>query len=304
MMYDLIIIGAGPAGLSAAVYAARKQLKTLLISKDVGGQMNWTMGIENYLGYQFVTAPELISKFQEQVKQFPIDQKIGEKITSVALIENGFETTSESGDKYQSLAVVFATGKQSRRLGVPGEIEYTGKGVTYCSICDGPLFAGVPVAIIGGGNSAVQAALDMVKIAKNVTVISLTKLNADPILANKLLQEKNLDIYIEYRVTKIEGQQFVTKLEFEDIKSKKIREINVGGIFVEIGLNPSSEAVKDLVKLNDTGEIPVTCNGDTGVPGFFAAGDVTDVPEKQILIAAGEGAKAALRAHRYIQRIT
>ncbi len=303
-MYDLMIIGAGPAGLSAAVYAARKQLKTLLISKDVGGQMNWTMGIENYLGYQFVTAPELITKFQEQVKQFPIDQKIGETITKVALIENGFEMTSESGELFQSRAVLFATGKQSKRLGVPGEIEYTGKGVTYCSICDGPLFAGLSVAVIGGGNSAVQAALDMAKIASHVTVISLTKLTADPILSNKLLQEKIVDIYIEYRVTKIEGEQFVKRIEFEDIKSKKIRTLDVGGVFVEIGLTPNSEAVKDIVKLNTTGEIPVTCTGDTGVPGLFAAGDVTDVPEKQILIAAGEGAKAALRAHRYLQRIS
>ena len=304
IMYELMIIGAGPAGLSAAVYAARKQLNTLLLSSDIGGQINWTMGIENYLGYQFITATELITKFHEQINQFPIDQKTSEKVVSVSQIEDGFEATTESGEKYRARVVVFATGKKSRRLEVPGETEFTGKGVTYCSICDGPLFAGQSVAVVGGGNSAVQAALDMVKIATKVTVISLTKLTADPILVNKLLQEKNLDIYIEYRVTNIEGQQFVKKLTMEDIKSKKTRELDVGGIFIEIGLVPNSEAVKELVKLNGTGEVPVSCTGDTGVPGFFAAGDVTDVPEKQILIAAGEGAKAALRAHRYLQRIT
>jgi alkyl hydroperoxide reductase subunit F len=303
-MYELMIIGAGPAGLSAAVYAARKQLKTLLISKDIGGQMNWTIGIENYLGYQFITAAELISKFHQQISQFPIDQKTGEKVTLITKIEDGFEATTETGEKYQAKAVVYATGKQSRRLEVPGEMDYTGKGVTYCSICDGPLFAGMPVAIVGGGNSAIQAALDMVKIAKNVTIISLTKLTADPILVNKLLQERNLDIYIEYKVTKIEGQQFVNQLTMEDIKSNKIRTLTVNGIFVEIGLIPNSEAVKELVKLNEAGEVPVSCTGDTGIPGFFAAGDVTDVPEKQIVIAAGEGAKSALRAHRYLQRFT
>ncbi|MBN1368110.1 MAG: FAD-dependent oxidoreductase [Dehalococcoidales bacterium] len=299
-----MIIGAGPAGLSAAVYAARKQLKTLLLSSDIGGQMNWTMGIENYLGYQFITASELISKFHQQISQFPIDQKTGEKVTLVSRTEDGFEATTDTGEKYQAKAVVFATGKQSRRLDVPGETTFTGKGVTYCSVCDGPLFAGMPVAIVGGGNSAVQAALDMVKIAKNVTIISLTKLTADPILANKLLQEKNLDIYIEYKVTKIEGQQLVKQVTMEDVKSKKVRILDVSGVFIEIGLIPNSDAVKELVKLNSAGEVPVNCSGETGVPGFFAAGDVTDVPEKQIVIAAGEGAKAALRAHRFLQMNT
>jgi NADH-dependent peroxiredoxin subunit F len=301
-MYELMIIGAGPAGLSAAIFAARKKLQTLLISNDVGGQMNWTMGVENYLGYQFISAHELISKFNQQISQYPIDQKTGENVISVSKLEDGFEATTEAGNKYQAKTVVFATGKKSRRLEVPGETEYTGKGVTYCSICDGPLFSGLPVAIVGGGNSAVQAALEMVRIAKNITVISLTKLTADPILVNKLLQEKNVDIYIEYRVINIEGQQFVKQLTMEDIKSKKIRILDVSGIFIEIGLTPNSDAVKNLVKLNEKGEIPVTCNGDTGVPGFFSAGDVTDVPEKQVIVAAGEGAKAALRAHRYLQR--
>ena len=173
-MYELIIIGGGPAGLAASVYAARKQLKTLLTSIDIGGQMSLTLGIENYLGYQVIEGPELIDKFQTQVSQFPIDQKIGDKISRLEKIGGGFEVNTEAGDKYQAKAVIFATGKRSRRLNVPGETEFTGRGVTYCASCDGPGFSGQRVAVVGGGNSALEAALDMVKIAEHVDLVSLT----------------------------------------------------------------------------------------------------------------------------------
>jgi len=302
-MYDLMIIGGGPAGLSASVYAARKRLKALLVSGDVGGQVNKTLGVENYLGYQFIEGPELISKFQEQVNQFPIEQKIGYKISRLEKIKGGFEAISEAGDSYQAKAVVFATGKRPRQLNVPGEKELTGRGVTYCAICDGPLFSGQRVAVVGGGNSALEAALDMVKIAEYVDLVSLTPLTGDAILIEKLGEAKNLSIFTEYRTEKIEGKDFVEGMVIKDLKSGKSKRLKVTGIFIEIGLVPNSDLVNKLVKLNKWGEVPISCSCETEIPGLYAAGDVTDAPEKQIIVATGEGAKAALQAHRYLQRL-
>jgi len=302
-MYDLMIIGGGPAGLAASVYAARKQLKALLISVDIGGQVNKTWGIENYLGYQFIEGPELIDKFQTQVSQFPIDQKIGYKISRLEKFDGGFQAISEGGDKYQAKAVIFAAGKSPRKLNVPGEVEFTGRGVTYCAICDGPVFAGQRVAVVGGGNSALEAALDMVKIAEHVDLVSLTPLTGDAILIDKLADAKNLTIFTEYQTEKIEGQDFVNGILIRDLKSSKRKRLEVTGVFIEIGLVPNSEPVRGLIELNKWGEVPINCSCETMIPGLYAAGDVTDVPEKQIIVAAGEGVKAALQAHRYLQRL-
>ena len=302
-MHDLIIIGGGPAGLCSSVYAARKQLKTLLVSGDIGGQVNWTMGVENYLGYQFIEGVELIDKFQIQVAQFPIDQKIGDKVARLDKIDNGFEVTTEAGEKYQAKAVILATGKKPRQLNVPGEKELTGRGVTYCAICDGPIFAGQRVAVIGGGNSAIEAVLDMAKIAEHVNLVSLASLTADPILVNQLPGIKNLTSLIGYQTEKINGQELVDGVVIKNVKSEEEKRLAVTGVFVEIGLIPNSDPVKELLPLNKLREVPVSCFCETTVPGLYAAGDVTDVPEKQIIIAAGEGAKAALQAHRYLQRL-
>ena len=302
-MYDLIIIGGGPAGLAASVYSARKQLKTLLISVDIGGQMNWTLGIENYMGYQLIEGAELIDKFHSQVNQFPIEQKIGGKASQLEKIDSGFEATTETGDKYKSKAVIFATGKRPRKLNVPGEAEFTGRGVTYCAICDGPVFTGQRVAVVGGGNSALEAVLDMVKIAKHVDIVSLTPLTGDPVLIDQLKNAKNLNVFTEYQTKKIEGQDFVTGMVIKDLKSGHKKRLDVTGVFIEIGLVPNSDPLKDLIKLNKWGEVPISCSCETTMPGLYAAGDVTSVPEKQIIVAAGEGAKAALQAHRYLRRL-
>jgi len=302
-MYDLMIIGGGPAGLAASVYVARKRLKALLISVDIGGQVNKTLGIENYLGYQFIEGPELIDKFQTQVSQFPIDQEIGYEVSRLEKFDGGFDAISEGGDKYQAKVVIFATGKRPRKLDVPGEAEFTGRGVTYCAICDGPVFAGQRVAVVGGGNSALEAALDMVKIAEHVDLVSLTPLTGDAILIDKLADAKNLTIFTEYQTEKIEGQDFVSGILIKDLKSSKRERLEVTGVFIEIGLVPNSEPVRELIELNKWGEVPVNCSCETMIPGLYAAGDVTDVPEKQIIVAAGEGAKAALQAHRYLQRL-
>ncbi len=236
-MYDLMIIGGGPAGLCASVYAARKQLKTLLISGDIGGQMNNTLGIENWLGYQFIKAPDLIG-------QFPVDQKIGSKVSELKEINGGFEAITEDNEYYRAQAVIFATGKRSRKLNVPGEAELAGRGVTYCAICDGPIFAGQRVAVVGGGNSAVEAALDMVKIAEHVALVSLTQLTADPILVKRLSGAKNISIFVEYQTEKIEGQGLVAGLIIKELKTGKEKRLNVTGVFIEIGLIPNSDAVK------------------------------------------------------------
>ncbi len=302
-MYDLMIIGGGPAGLAASVYAARKRLKTVLVSVDIGGQMSQTLDIENYLGYQFIEGPELIDKFQTQVNQFPIDQKIGEKVTKLEKIEGGFEAVTENGNKYQAKVVILATGKRARRLNVPGETEFAGKGVTYCAICDGPIFSGQRVAVVGGGNSALEAVLDMVKIAEHVDMVSQTPLTGDPILIDKLADAKNLSIFTEYQTEKIEGQDFVSGMHIKGIKSSEKKRLDVTGVFVEIGLVPNSDPVKGLIELNKYGEVPINGSCETSMPGLYAAGDVTDVPEKQIIVAAGEGAKALLQAHRYLQRM-
>lgn len=303
-MFDMIIIGAGPAGLSASVYAARKQLKTLLISVDIGGQINTTLGIENYLGYQFIEGPDLIDKFNTQIDKYPIEQDIGSKVARLNKIKGGFQAITEDDNKYESKVIVFAAGKKPKKLNIPGEAEFTGKGVSYCAICDGPVFARKRVAVVGGGNSSLEAVLDLVKIAEHVDMVSLTQLTGDQVLINQLKGVKNLDIFLEYKTRQVEGEGFVTSMTIEDTKSKEEKKLSVSGVFIEIGMVPNSEPVKHLIKLNKFGEIPVNCSCETELAGLYAAGDVTNVPEKQIVVAAGEGAKAALQAHRYLQRLT
>lgn len=303
-MYELIIIGAGPAGMTAAVYAARKKLNTLLISYDIGGQVLWTAGIENYMGYQFIEGHELMQKFEEQVKQFPLDMKIGERVSSLSQTNGGFEVRTDKGESYQAKAAIIAAGKRPRQLNVPGEEKLKGRGVTYCAICDGPLFAGENVAVIGGGNSALEAAEDMVKIADHVYLVSLTPLTGDQILIDKVKAANNVTMFLEHEVLEIKGESRVKGIRIRDLKSKQEKELDVGGIFIEIGLIPNSELFKGVASLNSSGEIEVSCANETGVAGLFAAGDITNVPEKQIVVAAGEGAKAALKAHRYLQRLS
>ena len=289
--------------MTAAVYAARKKLKTLLLSKDIGGQVNWTLSIENYMGYQFIEGAELIKRFEEQVKQFPIDIKVGEDVSSLSQTEDKFEVRTDKGETYQARAVIIATGKRPRQLNVPGEENFKGRGVTYCATCDGPLFADMKVAVIGGGNSALEAADDMVKIAEHVYLISLTPLTGDAILIDKLQAASNLTTFLEYEIVEITGDKFADGIKIRDLKSKQKKELKVGGVFVEIGLIPNSELAKDIIAQNQRGEVIINCDSETNIPGVFAAGDVSSVPEKQIVVAAGGGAKAALQAHRYIQRL-
>ncbi|MBI4295907.1 MAG: FAD-dependent oxidoreductase [Chloroflexi bacterium] len=302
-MRDIIILGGGPAGLTAAVYLARKNLNAMLIAKEIGGQPMQTAGIENYMGYQYIEGPELMSKFEEQVARFPIEQKIGAEVVALTRLANSFRVGTDSKESYEANTVIVATGKRARELNVPGEKRLVGRGVSYCAICDGPLFAGQKVAIIGGGNSAVGAVDDMLKIADHVYLVSTTPLTCDAVLHDRVKGASNLTIFIQHEVVEVLGAERVEGFVLRDLATGTEKRFDVGGVFVEIGLIPNSEFARNLVKLNELDEIVVNCMCETGVPGLFAAGDVTNVPEKQIVIAAGEGAKAALQAHRYLQML-
>ncbi len=301
--HDLIIIGAGPAGMTAAVYAARQKANTLLLSKDVGGQVNWTLGIENYMGYQFIEGVELISKFEEQVRKFPIDIKINQELTSIVHVRGGFEIETKDDAKYIGRTVIICSGKRPKMLSVPGEERLRGRGVTYCEVCDGPLFQGMDVLVVGGGNSALEAAIDMTKLASHVYLASITPLTGDHILAEKVKEAKDIvTVMTEHQTLEVLGDDVVSGVRIKDVRSGQEQELKVSAVFVEIGLIPNSDFVKGIVTLNEYGEILVNCACETGVPGLYAAGDVTNVPAKQIVVAAGEGAKAALQAHQFLQK--
>ena len=303
-MKGLVILGAGPAGMTAAVYAARKKVDMALISKDVGGQMLWTLGIENYMGYQYIEAPDLISKFDAQVRQFPIEQRIGNNAGSVKQVSGGFRVEVDGGEPLEARVVLIATGKRPRQLGVPGEGRLRGRGVSYCATCDGPLFNTDKVAIVGGGNSGLEAVYDLLKIGSpRVNLISNTPLTADEVLIEQVRDNPNLTIFTEHEVVEITGDKRVEGMRIRSLKDGKEQDLEVGAAFVEIGLQPNSELVKGLADLNRWGEVKVNPSCETSMPGLYAAGDVTDVPEKQIVVAAGEGAKAAIQVQKYLQRL-
>ncbi|HNQ50458.1 MAG TPA: FAD-dependent oxidoreductase [Candidatus Omnitrophota bacterium] len=297
-IYDLIIIGAGPAGITAAVYAARKRMDFCVISKDIGGQAAWSGDVENYTGYQFVTGPELAAKFEEHLRQYRIDLKESEEIVALKRGAGSGQRVITDKAEYEARAVIIASGKRSRELGVPGENEFKNKGVTYCATCDGPLFGGKDVAIVGGGNSALDAALQMTRIAQHTYVInSAPQTTGDKVMAEKAASSSGVTIMNNAQVTAITGDRFVSGIAISHEGTEK--RLAVQGIFIEIGLVPNSGFAQE-VATNDLGEIKIDCRNRTDIPGVFAAGDVTDVPEKQIIIAAGEGAKACLSAFRYL----
>ncbi len=300
--YDLAIVGGGPAGLTAAVYAARKNLDAVLISKDIGGQTLLTSDIENYMGYQYVSGRELAAKFEEQVKRYPIDVAVGEEVARVAPEDGGFVVTTSTNREVRARAVIVATGKRSRPLGVPGERELVGRGVSYCAVCDAPLFPGKDVIVVGAGNSGATAVVDLLKIARRIYVVDvLPDWRADPVLVDRIRAAGEMvQPFFGHEVVEIKGESRVEGIVIKDRGSGQVRELPVQGVFIEIGLIPNSEPVKGVAELNRWGEIVVDCKCQTSVPGLFAAGDVTTVPEKQIIIAAGEGAKAALSAYAYL----
>lgn len=302
-MHDLIILGAGPAGMTAGVYAARKQLDTLIITKDIGGQTTWSSEIENYLGYTYITGPELVQKFEDHLRYFNLRLEYT-KVEKLTKIDGGFKVETEDQREFTARAIVAATGKSPRMLNIPGEKQFLGRGVSYCSTCDAPLFAGMEVAVVGGGNSGADAVIQLMKITPRVHLIERQPgLLADELMQHRIANAHNVEVLVGTKPTEVTGDVMVTGLDVENTATGEKRNLKVRGVFVEIGLTPNTDFIKDLVKLNKYGEIPVNCAAETGIPGLFAAGDVTDVPEKQIIIAAGDGAKAALGAYSYLVRL-
>lgn len=296
-MYDLIIIGAGPAGITAAVYAARKKLNFLVISLDVGGQTAWSGEVENYTGYQLITGPELVHKFEEHMRANNIPMREQEAVLEVRKKDGSIYVHTDKGD-YRSRSVIIASGKRSKELNIPGEKELKNRGLTYCATCDGPLFAGKDVAVIGGGNSALDAALQMMRIAKFTYVLNdAVALTGDRVMAEKVSIAQNVRVMNAVSVKAILGNKFVTGVKIVHEGREDV--LAVQGVFVEVGLVPNSGFCADVIR-NQWGEIKTNCRCETNLPGIYAAGDVTDVPAKQIIVAAGEGAKAVLSAFHYL----
>jgi len=299
-MQDVIIVGGGPAGMTASIYAARKKLDVLMISPDVGGQTAWAADIENYLGYFMINGFDLATKFEEHVKQFNVPL-CKENVTSLEIEPNSFKVKTESGKEYEGKTVIVCSGRSARNLGVPGEEEYKGRGVAYCATCDAPLFADEDVAVVGGGNAGLSAAIQLVRIAKQVYLIEeLSHLTGDKSVRDLLANAPNVEVMTDTEVKCISGNKMVKGITVRGIHSKVERDIPVAGIFVEIGSMPNTKFVPKEVAMNNWGEIEIDCSGQTNVPGFFAAGDATNIPHKQIIIAAGEGAKALLSAYDYM----
>lgn len=302
-IYDLIILGAGPAGITAVVYAARKQLNCLVITQDIGGQAALSGDIENYTGYQFITGPELALKFQEHMQGFNIPVQMPEVCRNIFRFGESIKVKTNKSE-YLAKTVIVATGKRSRELNIPGEKEFKNKGVTYCATCDGPLFKDKTVAVVGGGNSALDATLSLMKICPKVYLINLAaQLTGDLLMIEKVVAAKNVEIFNKAEIKNIKGDNFVNAIEVEKEAGDgvSLSRLDVSGVFVEIGLIPNSDFAKG-VKQNHSKEIVVDCYNCTDVEGVFAAGDVTNVPEKQIIIACGEGSKAALSAYKYLSQ--
>lgn len=299
-MHDLIIIGAGPAGITASVYAARKQMNFLVISKDIGGQVALSGDIDNYTGYQFITGPELTMKFEEHLRKYGISLRENEQVKALKMKGSSIAITTDKGE-YLGKTVIIASGKKSRELKVPGEREFKNKGLTYCATCDAPLFSAKDVAVIGGGNSGLDATLQLMKIARQIYLINLASgLSGDAVMQEKVTKDKKVTILNNTQVTAVQGDKLVTAIKIKQGTQEK--SLSVQGVFVEIGLEPNSGFAQGIEK-NAQGEIKVDCRNKTNIPGVFAAGDVTDVPEKQVIIAAGEGSKAALSAFRYLAHL-
>jgi alkyl hydroperoxide reductase subunit F len=300
-MYDLVIIGGGPAAMTAAIYAARKVLKTLLIAKEQGGQLLLTPAIHNWPGALKIGGFELAESFRKHVEHYGVEQRLGVGVVGISRKGSGFELLTTAGETVIAQAVLIATGGRPKLLGVSGEKEFTGLGVSYCATCDGPLYKGKRVAVIGGGNSAFGGAIDLLPLAMEIYIVDIAdRWFADPLLQQQVLGAEKARVYQEHKVVEIKGDRFVKGLVIESSKSGQREELAVEGVFVEIGNVPNTEFLRDFLKLNERGEIVFDGACRTSVSGVFAAGDVVAGLDKQIIIAAGQGAQAALSAYRYL----
>ena len=302
--FDVLIVGGGPAGAAAAVYAARKGIRTGIASERFGGQVLDTLGIENFVSIKETEGPKFALALEEHVRHYDVDIMNLQRAKALRRGSDLIEVELENGASLKARSVILSTGARWRKLGVPGEDEYRNKGVAYCPHCDGPLFKGKRVAVVGGGNSGVEAAIDLAGIVAHVTLIEFgTELRADAVLQKKLASLPNVTTIVNAQTTEVNGNgQQVSGLTYKDRATAEERRIDLEGVFVQIGLVPNTEWLKGALELSRHGEIVVDGRGQTSIPGVFAAGDATTVPFKQIIIAAGDGAKAALGAFDHLIR--
>lgn len=299
-MYDLIIIGAGPAGMTAAIYAARKQMSLLVISDETGGQALYANSIDNYPGFRLISGYDLAKNFEKHMKDYNVEQ-VFDFAVSIDRKDQTFTVKVTDGTVYESRTIILATGKSPKDLDVPGEKEFKGKGVAYCATCDAPMYAGEDVIVAGTGNAGLQAAIQLAKIARKVYVFDFVEdFFGDKILVDTMKTFSNVEIMLHTKIIQINGSIMMENVTIQDQLTDKQRTIPATGIFISIGSKPNTAFVPDFVEKAENGEIKIDCGNLTNIPGFFAAGDATNVQGKQIIIAAGEGAKALLSAYNYI----
>jgi len=301
VLYDMLIIGGGAAAMSAAVYAARKMINFALITLDFGGLIKETSEIDNYLGFQNIQARDLIEKFEEHVKSFDIPINVGVPVTEITKKDNIFTVLLEDSSRFSSHTIIFSTGEHHRPLNVPGEREFLGKGVAYCATCDAPLFKDKKVVVAGGGNSAFITALDLIRVNAEIFLVNFSKgWQADETIQQRVKKYEKVRFLDNHEILRIDGKDNVESVIIKNRIAGSEERIQCDGVFIEVGLIPNSGPVKNLVKLNELGEVVVDCFSRTDIPGFYAAGDVTSVPYKQIVISAGDGAKATLSAYDFL----
>ena len=304
--FDVLVVGGGPAGAAAAIYAARKGIRTGVVAERFGGQVADTMGIENFISIKETEGPKLVTALEAHVSDYEVDVMRLQRAQALATGGELIELTLESGATVKTRSLIIATGARWRQMNVPGEDQYRNRGVAYCPHCDGPLYKGKRVAVIGGGNSGVEAAIDLAGLVSHVTLIEFdAQLRADAVLQRKLKSLGNVTVITSALTTEVQGDgQKVTGLVYQDRTNERLKTVELEGIFVQIGLLPNSDWLKGAVELSPRGEVVVDAKGQTSVPGVFAAGDVTTTPYKQIIIAMGEGSKAALSAFDHLIRQT
>jgi alkyl hydroperoxide reductase subunit F len=300
--YDVVIIGAGPAGLTAGMYTSRQGLKTAIVGGEVGGQALWAGEIENYLGWRLVTGKELVKDFREHVSQFDVECLEGQLVNAIVPADDGYEVFTREGSTLATRAIIIATGKAPNRLAVPGEQEFVGRGVSYCATCDAAFFKDADVAVVGPGESAADAALELASLGARVSLITLRELKIPDTMLEHVESQADITLKVGFKVTEILGDERVTGVKLKNPKEGTEEELAVSGVFIESGSIAVSEYTAGLVDMNDKGEIVIDNRGATSAPMIYAAGDVTDTPGKQIIIAAGEGARAAMAVSRDLKR--
>lgn len=301
--YDVLVIGGGPASASSAIYAARKGLRTGIVADRIGGQVNDTADIENYIGVTKTNGPALSSNLEQHINDYNVDVMKGVRAEALRKTDEGTEIVLNNGATLQTKSLIIATGARWRQLGVPGEQEFANKGVAYCPHCDGPLFEGKDVAVVGGGNSGVEAAIDLAGICKHVTLLEFgSEMKADQVLQDRLQSLPNTTVITNAATSEITGDDRVNGISYTDRTTDEVKHIDLDGVFVQIGLSPNTEWLGDTVQRNKMGEIEIDRLGHTNVPGVFAAGDCSDQRYKQIIISMGSGATAVLSAFDYLIR--